>query len=157
MLRNAIRVACATALTAAFGLNMGTGIAHAQTGGWDLSTTGAASWGSYSTSAQTYSFSSAVKDTKADGDCAYVVFRPQVHYAYTGTWFSVGTTGYELRKTVCGNGATLYSWPTINVFDKMSALDKTAGDKIRMYIRVCRDVSWASDNCSGMTTPPIDF
>lgn len=131
--------------------------AHAQTGTWSLSTTGASSSGSWSTSAQTYSFTARVKDTRADGSCAYVVFRPQVRIAYLGTWLSVGPTGYELRKQVCGNGSTLFTSPKINVFDKMSVVDKTAGDKIRMYIRVCRDVNLKPDNCSGMTTPPIDF
>lgn len=148
-----------TALAATFAAMffVGSSGAHAQTGSWSISTTGASSWGTYSTSAQTYKFSARVKDTQSDGHCAYVVFRPQVRYSYTGTWMSVGLTGYELRKEVCGNGTTLYTYPSINVFDKMSALDKTAGDKIRMYIRVCRNVSWGSDNCSGMTTPPIDF
>ncbi|MER7073933.1 hypothetical protein [Terrabacter sp. NPDC000476] len=138
-------------------LFVGNSMAHAQTGTWSLSTTGASSSGSWSTSAQTYSFSASVKDTKADGSCAYITFRPKVHYGYTGTWFGVGLSGYELRKEVCGNGTTLYTWPSINVLDKMSALDKTAGDKIKMNIRVCRNVNNAGDNCSEMDTPPIDF
>ena len=129
----------------------------AQAATWSLSTTGAKASGSYSLSAQTYYVSARITDTAADGSCAYVVFRPQVYYGYTNTWLSVGATGYEERYDVCGSGAVRSVSSNINVYNRMSSLDRTAGSKIRMYIRVCRDVSWGSDNCSGMTTPPVDF
>jgi hypothetical protein len=124
---------------------------------WSRSTTGASGSGTYSRPAQTYYLTYRITDTKADGSCAYVVFRPQVYYEYTGTWLSVGYSGYQVRYDVCGNGNVRSGGVYIDVWAVMSPVDHTAGSKIRMYIRVCRNVNNASDNCSGMTTPPVDL
>ncbi|MBA3528729.1 MAG: hypothetical protein H0T91_05370 [Propionibacteriaceae bacterium] len=130
--------------------------AHAGTG-WYKSVTGAAGWVSYSRSAQTYTVSYSVKDTRYDGDCAYVVFRPQIYQSVLGidTWTSVGWSGYEYKDTVCGYGEIDSSVARINVWDKMTSIDRLRASRMRLYIRVCRDVDWWSDSCSGFTTPSV--
>lgn len=125
---------------------------------WSKSTSGARGWGTYSRSNQTYTIPYSIKDTDADGDCAYVVFRPQIYYtiAGVGAWFSVGTTGYEYKDTVCGNGNVDTGTARINVWDKMNAADRLLATKMRMYIRVC-EADFGFDTCSGFTTPPVDL
>lgn len=131
----------------------------AQAATWDKSTSGAHGWGSYTRSAQTYTIPYAIKDTDKDGDCAYVVFRPQVLQAVFGLgiiWTSVGLSGYEYKDTVCGVGNTDTGRAVINVWNKMSAADRLLATKMRMYIRVCEADAFA-DTCSGFTTPPVDL
>lgn len=138
-------------------LLVGTGGPAAAATKWSRSITGASGYGDYTRSAQTYRIWYVIKDTRADGDCAYVVLRPQVYYAYTETWLSVGLTGYEVRHNICGVDNSLSGYDNIDVWARMSALDRTAGSAIRMYIKVCRNVDNATDPCSSMVTPSVSL
>ncbi len=121
------------------------------------SVTGASGWGSYSRSAQTYTVNYSVKDTRKDGDCAYIVFRPQIYQSVLGidTWTSVGWSGYEYKDTACGYGNIDSGVARINVWDKMTSVDRLRSSRMRLYIRVCREVDLWSDSCSGFTTPSV--
>lgn len=147
------RSAIVAFLTGMF-LLFGTGVAEAAQS-YSRSVTGAYGYGSISFgNGNIYTVASRIKDTRSDGECAYVVFRPQVQYSRIGVWLSVGLTGYEVRKQVCGYGTTLYSTVTIDVDNHMSALDESLATANRLYIRVCRNVNNAGDPCSNFYGTP---
>lgn len=139
------------------GLAVGMATAPAQAANyWDRSTDGARGWGSWSRSAQTYTIPYSVKDIDKDGDCAYVVFRPQIYQGKLNLWTSVGWSGYEYKDTVCGYGEKDTGTAVINVWNKMTEIDKLTASKMRMNIRVCEADSFA-DTCSGFNTPAVDL
>ena len=126
--------------------------------GFTRSTTGASASVSYSRSGKVYTIKYGVKDTKKDGDCAYINFRPQVMYSFkVPGWNSVGLWGYEKRHKSCGYGHVTSGTDRIDVWSKMSALDHKLATKMRMVISVCRDKSWAHDNCSVYVTSPVSI
>lgn len=106
----------------------------------------------------TYKSSYTVYDIKKDDACAYVRFRPQVKYeGPASAWLSVGWSGYEKRVEVCGWGKSKKGSVSINVWDKMSAVDRTLGVAIRMQISVCRNRNNAKDNCSTFVSAKHDI
>ena len=125
---------------------------------WERTTTGATGWGSLSRSSMTYKSSYTVYDIKKDGDCAYVRFRPQVKYeGPVSAWLSVGLSGYEKRIEVCGWGKWKKGSVSINVWDKMSSVDRALGVAIRMQISVCRNRNNRVDNCSTFVSAKYDI
>ncbi len=131
--------------------------AHAATS-WERTTTGATGWGSLSRSSMTYKLTYTVYDIKKDDACAYVRFRPQVKYeGPASVWLSVGWSGYEKRVEVCGWGKSKKGTVSINVWDKMSSVDRALGVAIRMQISVCRNRNNAVDNCSTFVSAKHDI
>ncbi len=125
---------------------------------WSRKTSGASGWGSYSRSHQTYTIKYTLHDTKSDGDCAYVLFRPQIQWATkVPGWVSVGTKGYEKRHTVCGWGKSAKGTDRIDVWARMNTVDRHLATKMRMRIKVCRDINNRRDNCSEFVTAAVDL
>ena len=113
---------------------------------WSRSTTGAAGSGSIEVkNGYLYNYLG-ISDTKADGDCAYVVTEWQHHSGLLGLWFKSTSE----RTTDCGNNTTLYT----SVRRSINDIDAPETDKLRVKVTVCRNVNNASDNCSGSYLSP---
>jgi len=113
---------------------------------WSRSTTGAAGRGTIEVkNGYVYNYLR-IADTKADGHCAYVVTTFDHHNSILKLWFAVGSD----RVTNCGNGTTTFATSYMSLDDMAQAFT----DKIRVKVRVCRDINNASDNCSGTYQSP---
>jgi hypothetical protein len=130
------------AVVAAILLGLGALPAEAVTGsGWSRSTTGAYGSGfAYRDNGYIINWLT-VKDTLADGDCAFVLTR------FTGHYFDVYGASLpwlvgERRTTVCGNGSALQAYHYV------SEPHFVGYQGVTVSTRVCRDRSWWPDNCS---------
>jgi hypothetical protein len=113
---------------------------------WSRSTTGAAGSGTIEVkNGYVYNYLR-IADTKADGHCAYVVSTFDHYNAVLHAWFSVGTD----RVTDCGNGTTTFATSYMSLDDMSGPFT----ERIRVKVRVCRDINNATDNCSGTYQSP---
>ena len=115
-------------------------------GNWSRSTTGAAGSGKIEVKNGYIYNTLSIKDTKADGDCAYVTTEWQHHNGLLGLWYKSDSE----RTTQCGNGITLFT----SVRRSINSIDAPLSDKLRVKVTVCRNVNNAGDNCSDSYLSP---
>lgn len=116
---------------------------------WSRSTTGANAWGDVWKSSNHYiHLDYWLDDTKADGDCVYLYAEAQQYETVDG-WSYWSTTSQSHRVEMCSGAAAAYKHGTLywnadgNIVDFFTT-------KVRVELKVCRDVPGGSDNCSGV-------
>jgi hypothetical protein len=119
--------------------------------GWSRSTTGASASGSVYLSSNGYiHLPYTLDDTKADGDCAYLYAELQKYDEFGSYSAWVGGVG-EKRVELCGASAPVkqgtWYWSVGSAVDPFTT-------KVRISLKVCRDVPQDFDNCSSVYISP---